>query len=345
MATAEECKRLTELAFGQMAGQAVAMAAGLGLADLIGTDERTGAELAEKTGADPATLTRFLRALAALEVLTEVDVDTFRLTGVGELLRADRPDSLLGFVQAINDQILVAAWRELGGALRTGRKTFDTVFDGSFYEYLAANPEKSARFNAGMDRFTVDTARALVAGFDLSRFGTVLDIGGGNGALLSAVLAAQPALKGILFDTEAGMAESAAALTATGVTDRCARVTGDFLAAVPAGADLHLAKSVLHNWRDDDAVTILRNSRRALPSHGRLLIIESVLPDVVDGSAQPSTYLLDLAMLVNVDGLERTRADFERLCARAGFGIAGIHRLPALSPAPYEFSFLECVCE
>lgn len=337
MASIADRKKLVDLVFGHMAGQVVATTANLGLADLIGDEERTGAELAGRVGADPGALTRLLRALASLEVVTESKPDHFRLTDVGQALRTDQPDSVHAFVRMFCDPAMLAAWRELDTAVRTGETTFDRVFGLSFFDHLKANPELSGLFNASMRQGTRLTAQQLPAAYDFARFGTVADIGGGDGTLLASVLAAHEGVRGILFDTAEGLAQADGVLSAADVADRCATVPGDFFASAPEGADLYLLKSVIHDWDDDRCATILDHIRRAIPTDGRLLIVEPVLPEVVDGGLPPTIYLSDLNMLVNVGGRERTRADFESLCARAGFTVIGVTPLPP----PSAFSLIE----
>ncbi len=319
---------LIQLVFGQMASQVMSTAARLGLADLIGDAERTDAELAEATGADADSLARLLRALAALGLLIEIHRGCFRLTGVGELLRTDRADSMHDLIRMFSDSAVLTAWQELDSAVRTGRTAFDEVFGTDFYTYLAANPELSTRFNAAMRQGTQLTAALLPAHYQFSSFHTVADIGGGDGTLIAAVLRAHPGLRGILFDSAVGLAQADGTLTAAGVAGRCVTQAGDFFAAVPDGADLYLLKSVVHGWDDQRAGIILRHCRDVIPEHGRLLIIEPVLPDVVDGSIPPTMYLSDLNMLVNAGGRERTRLEFEELCQRSGFALVGIRPLP-----------------
>lgn len=327
-AAAADRGRLVQLVFGLMAAEVVGTAARLGLADLIGDAERTDADLAVASGTNAGALARLLRALAALELLVETQPGRFRLTGAGGLLRTDRPDSLHDFVRMFSDPAMLAAWRELDGAVRTGRTAFDEVFGTDFFAYLAASPELSERFNAAMRQGTLLTAQQLSTHYDFARFHTVADIGGGDGTLIAEVLREHPELRGILFDTAEGLAQADRTLAAAGTSNRCRTEIGDFFTAVPEGADLYLMKSVVHDWDDERAGAILGHCRQVIPDHGRLLIIEPVLPDVVNGSIPATMYLSDLNMLVNVGGRERTRADFEQLCRRSGFAVTGITRLP-----------------
>ncbi|MGH3995637.1 MAG: methyltransferase, partial [Pseudonocardiaceae bacterium] len=166
-------------------------------------------------------------------------------------------------------------------------------------------------------------------------------IGGGDGTLLAAILRENPRLRGILFDTAAGSAESSVRLGDAGVAQRCRVEVGDFFARVPAGAQLYLLKSVVHDWDDDRAATILGHCRSVIPDEGRLLLIEPVPPETVDPEGGPGPYLTDLNMLVNVGGRERTRTDFEALLTRSGFTLTRIRSLPS----PQVFQLIEAAPE
>jgi hypothetical protein len=328
---------LTGLVFGTLAGQVLSTVANLELADRFGDTERTGAELAELTGTDPGALTRLLRAAAALGLLTESKPGSFQLTEAGALLRTDRPDTVNALVRMFSDPAMQAGWRMLDTSVRTGEVTFDQAFGTDFFSYLGANPEMSALFNASMRQGSRATAKVLPSAYDFSRFGTVADIGGGDGTILAPILASRPEMRGILYDTAEGLAQAKETLGAAGVLDRCELRVGDFFASAPEGADLYLIKSVLHDWDDKRCATILRHCRSVLPADGRLLIIEPVLPETVDGSLPLTMYLSDLNMLVNLGGRERTQADFEDLCTTSGLTVTAVTPMPP----PGAFSVIE----
>jgi hypothetical protein len=337
MNPAESRGRVVSLVFGAMAAQVLSTVAQLGIADRFGDGERSGSELATDLDADASATTRLLRAMAALELVKEIEPGRFRLTEAGALLRSDRPDSMRSFVQMFSDPAMLDAWRQLDHAVRTGETTFDRVYGTGFFEYLAQRPELSEQFNAAMRQGTALTAQQLPEAYDFSRFQTVADIGGGDGTLLAAVLAAHPHLQGILFDTAEGLAQAGDTFQAAGLTDRAQTAVGDFFSSAPDGIDLYMVKSVLHDWDDDRCRTILSHVRRVIPAHGRLVIIEPVLPPTVDGALPPQMYLSDLNMMVLLGGRERTRADFEKLCANAGFRLTTVTPLPP----PSAFSLLE----
>lgn len=200
--------QLAGLVFGQMAAQVVATAARLDLAALIGDGTRSAGGLAGECGLHEPSMTRLLRAMAALGLLTEDPGGEFSLTGTGQLLRGDRPDSLREFALMFTDPAMVQAWQRLDFSLRSGQTAFDEVFGTDFFAHLAANPDLSAQFNAAMSQGTRATARVLPHAYDFGRFATIVDVGGGDGTLLAAILAEYPELNGILFDSPEGLAQA-----------------------------------------------------------------------------------------------------------------------------------------
>ncbi|MEU5208433.1 methyltransferase [Streptomyces sp. NPDC020742] len=319
---------LVRIAYGPMAAQTLGAAVRLRVVDRIGDGERGARELAAECAADAQAMGRLLRALAGLGLLAERAPGVFAVTPAGALLGEDHPESLHSFIRMFTDPAMLRAWERLDDSVRTGTPSFDAVFGTDFFGHLAQHPQLSADFNAAMSQGTRDTAALVPAAYDFGRRTVVADIGGGDGTLLAAILRAHPELRGILFDSAEGLAQAPARLAQERVEDRCSLVTGDFFATAPEGADLYLLKSVIHDWDDERCARILRHCRRVIPDHGRLLIVEPVLPPLVDPAADSLAYLTDLNMLVNVGGRERTREDFERLCRSAGFAVTTVTRLP-----------------
>ncbi|MFF8835684.1 methyltransferase [Streptomyces sp. NPDC015130] len=330
---------IVRLAFGSMAAQTLRAAVRLKVVELVGDVPRRAADVASEAGAEPQPMTRLLRALAGLGLLREHAPDHFSVTAAGALLDPGHPDSLTSFVGMFTEPAIVRAWEHLDDSVRTGEVAFDSVFGTDFFSHLAQRPELSAKFNAAMSQAVSDTAAALPYAFDFGRFTAVTDVGGGDGTLLAGVLAAHPGLTGAVLDTAEGLAEAPKTMARHGLERRCSLIAGDFFRSVPGGSDLYLVKSVLHDWTDDQVVTILGHCREVLPPGGRVLIVEPVLPEVVDPSANADvtdggvTYLSDLNMLVNVGGRERTRKDFEEVCHRAGLSLRSV--VPLAGAAPY----------
>ncbi len=213
--------RLNWIIFGAMAAEVLYTGAKMGIADHLGEEARDCNEIAQAVGAVPEALTRLLRAMAAIGLLAEPEPGRFALTEDGALLRSDRPDSMCTFVTLFGDPAMLAGWRELEHAARTGDTTFDRVFGTEFFDYLSVRPELSAAFNAAMQAGTMLTALQLPTAYNFTRFHTVADIGGGDGTLLASVLRAHDRLSGILFDTAAGLARAETTLSAAGVEGRC----------------------------------------------------------------------------------------------------------------------------
>jgi len=314
--------RLFELIWpGAMAAQAVSVAARLRLADLLGDTPMTVEDLAARADVHPRSLRRLLRALASLGVFREHDDGRFQHTAVSATLRTDRPDSTHAWAVFLGAPFLWTAWGDMLESVRTGVTAFDRVHGAPFYQYVAANPADAAIYDNAMNAGATAVANELIAVFDFSGFDLVVDVGGGQGALLHGILAANPRVRGILFDFPAVVA-GARALRESAVAQRCSIVAGDAFEAVPEGGAAYVLKSVIHSLDDDAAVRILDNCRVAMRPDGSLLLVEIVLPPRHE--PDPRKALMDLMMLTLVPGRERTRAEFETLLARAGFRLARI---------------------
>ncbi|MEV3873176.1 methyltransferase [Streptomyces sp. NPDC049906] len=317
--------------FGTLATQAVGAAARLELADLIGDTEADTADLATACGLPAHQLNRLLRTLASLGLCAEPRPGVFRLTAAGALLRRDDPASLLAFAELLTHEVFQRNWLNVEKSLRSGRASFDEEYGKPVYDYMSERPELAALFHAAMSRrhLPAEMASAISAAYDLGRFETIVDVGGGDGTLLAAWLHRHPHLTGTVFETEAGAARARETIAAAALEGRCRAVAGDFFVEVPKGADLYVIKNVVLNWDDERAWTILRRVRDAMPEHGRLLIAEPVLPDTADvdtlnHAAMENPYLTDLHMLVTIGGRERTRAEYTALCARAGLRVTEV---------------------
>ncbi|MFC8131192.1 methyltransferase [Streptomyces sp. NPDC057302] len=323
---------VARLVFGSLAAQTVRAAVRLRVMELIGDEERSATEVAAAAGARPQPMTRLLRALASLGLLREHTAGSFSLTPAGATLDPGRPDSLTSLVRMFTEPTMLRAWEHLDDSVRTGDVAFDTIFGKDFFSHLKDTPDLSAEFNKAMSQASRATAAVLPHAFDFGGRASVTDVGGGDGTLLSAVLREHPTVTGVLYDTEEGLAQAPKTLENQGLTSRCSLVAGDFFRSVPEGSDVYLIKSIVHDWPDEQAVTILTHCREVLPPAGRVLIVEPVLPEVVDTETAGLTYLTDLNMMVNVGGRERTRSDFEDLCRRAGLSLTSVTPLVGADP-------------
>jgi SAM-dependent methyltransferase len=318
------------LVFGGMATHVVELAVRLRLPDAIGDGERDAAGVAAEYGFQEGPMLRLLRGLAALDVLAETGPGRFAVTPVGALLRSDQPGSMYPLARMLTDPTMASAWQNLEFSLRTGGPAFDEAFGIDFFGYLASQPELSEMYNSAMSQGTRGVARVLADAYDFGRFQAVVDVGGGNGTTLAEILAVHPGPRGVVYDSPSGVAAAEQTLHAAGLTSaRCRVETGDFFTEVPRDGDLYLLKSVIHGWDDERAAVILRNCARDAAEHGRILLVEHLLPDTVPAGQSPTTYLSDLNLLVNGQGQERTGDDFAGLCAKAGLRIAEIGPLPS----------------
>ncbi len=308
---------LLDMVQGYVLAPIIHLAARLSLADHLADGPKTSAELATATRTHAPSLHRLLRALTCFGVVTQTGPDRFELAPRGTPLRSDVPDSIRSLVLLYCSERAWRSWGELEYGIRTGNVPSEYVWGMPTFEYFAKHPDMLATFNAAMAEHTRSVAPEIIAGYDFSRFGTLVDIGGGNGTLLAAILNAVPGLRGVLFDLPIGVERAAVTLTDAGVADRCRVVTGDFFNSIPEGADAYLLKSVIHDWDDHEAVEILRNCRAAMADEGVVLVVERILPEEVS-PADIGAVMSDLNMLVATGGRERTAAEFRALYATAG---------------------------
>lgn len=311
---------LLQMMTGYWISKAIYVAAKLGVADHLAGGPRSAEDLAVATQSHAPALYRVLRALASIGVFTEVEPGRFALTPMAELLRSGTPDSMRALAIMYAEE-QYRAWGDALYSVRTGQPAFEHAFGMPYFNFFATHPEASQVFNEAMVGWTTQLTDAVVAAVDFSSFGTVVDVGGGHGALLAAILKSSPAARGTLFDLPHVVESAEPFLTAAGVADRCARVGGDFFATIPAGADAYALAQILHDWDDERSLAILRQVRQAIPEHGKLLIVELVLPE---GNEPFLGKWLDLHMLVLLGGQERTVAQYAMLLRAAGFELTGV---------------------
>ncbi len=317
---------------GYWVSQAVGVVAMLGVADQLTDSPRHSDELARLVEADPQPLYRVLRLLASVGIFTEVAPRTFALTPLGETLRSDALDSVRNYAITETAPGHWLPWGRLLGSVRTGRPMASEALGMELFDWYAQNPEEAGFFNAAMGNLSALAASELVRVYDFSAARTVVDVGGAHGVLLSAVLRANPAVRGILFDLPHVIATAANAMAAQGLSQRCELLSGDFFKAVPEGGDLHLLKQIVHDWDDERATVLLQNCRGALPAAGKLLLVEMVVP--ADNRPSPAQ-AMDINMLVLLGGRERTEAEYQHLLHTAGF------RLDQVIPTESPFSVIE----
>jgi len=326
---------LMRLVNGYQVSQAIAVAAELGLADLLADGPRTADELAASAGAHPGALYRLLRALAAVGVFREASGRSFALTPMAECLRAAAADSVGPWARLVARPYLRRAWDGLEHSIRTGRNAFSHVHGTDVWSYRRAHDAEGAVFDGAMAGISRRVAVAVAAAYDFGGLARIVDVGGGDGTLLARIMVVHGDARGVLFDRPAVVARAAAVLAAAGVADRCDVVGGDFFAALPQGADAYILKAILHDWPDAPAVAILRRCREAMRPGARLLVIERLVGPPNEGAEAKFS---DLNMLVVPGGRERTGAEFATLLADAGFAACRViptgTRMSVIEAAP-----------
>lgn len=330
----EEAKRnpqpfIRDLLWGFAKSQAVYVAAKLAVFDFLADGPKTSDELTDLVGAHEPSLRRLLRALTSVHLLIE-DNGRFAATPLGDQLRSDHPESWRPFALSIGWSVNWRPWGELEKSILTGKPAFDQVHGIPFFEYFGQHPDDGAVFNAAMTSLSSVDLRAILAAYDFAEFGIVVDVGGGNGALLRGILERYPQVQGVLCDLPSVVA-NAYQIRNTAVESRCKLVSVDMFQSIPAGGDVYILKQILHDWNDDEVIQILRNCRQAISAHGKLLHIGEVLKP----SNEPDFgKWLDLNMLIQLTGRERTKTEFRELYAVAGFKLTRV--IPTEGPTIVE---------
>jgi hypothetical protein len=301
---------------GYVTTQIAGALAELGVAEALTAEPASAEALADALGLPPATLHRLLRAAATAGLVDEPAPGRFRATARSELLRPGVVGSLHHFARNVTGEAHWSVWGRLADAVRTGGAQAQPALGMSMWDHYRAHPDEEREFAAAMSERTATQTAAIVATAGLVDARRIVDVGGSQGALLGAFLAARPSATGVLFDRVDVVAGLAPDLGDPGLAGRVEIVGGDFFVEVPPGGDAYLLKLVLHDWPDPDAVRILRAVRAAIDPAGVLAVVELVVPP--DGARSPA-HLLDLSMLVGFGGRERTREEFRALLAESGF--------------------------
>jgi hypothetical protein len=301
--------------------QALAVVAKLRVADLLVAGPKTPAEIGAATGTQAPALHRVLRALAGAGVFTEDESGRFGLTSLADPLRSDAASSIRSYAVMTGERWVWQSFGALEHSLRTGTPAFDQVFGAPLFDYYAAHPEAARVSAEGLKSVGRGQDAAVAAAYDFGPAGTVVDVGGGQGGLLAAILAANPQARGVLFDLPHVAAMARQSLEAAGLSARCRIEAGDFFREVPALGDVYLLRKVIHDWDDERAMTILRTCRSAMSEGSRLLLLEMIVPA---GNTPSYAKLLDLLMLVYAGGRERTEAEYRDLLMSAALSVSRV---------------------
>jgi hypothetical protein len=306
---------------GYWVSQAIHVAAKLGLADVLQDGPKSSEELARAVGADPRALYRLLRALASVGVFSETEERRFGLTPLAGYLQSGTPGSLRSYAIGLCESWFWRPWGDLLYSVQTGQPAFDHLYGMGSFEYFAQHPEAATVYNEIMTVVMGQLAPAVVTAYDFSPFHRIVDVGGGHGALLIAILQANPALHGVLFDLPHVAQSASQRLETVEISGRCEIANGDFFQGVPAGGEIYILCQILHDWDDSRAVAILKNVHQALPVKGKVLIVEQVLPR--GNNPHPGKWA-DLTMLVRLGGRERTEDEFRSLLGQAGLAFSKV---------------------
>jgi hypothetical protein len=326
--------QLIQMAAGSWIAAIVYAAAKLGLADHLAAGPRSAAELAGATRTHAPTLHRLMRTLAGLGILTERDEQRFVLTQLGEALKTGAPGSARATLIAFCGPAFWHSWEEIIYSLETGKTGFEKAFGMPIFDYFSRHPEEASNFSEAMVGFHGAEPPAVAAAYDFSGVQTIVDVGGATGNMLAAILSRHAGPRGVLFDRPHVVGDAPALLEAHGVQDRVTIEPGDFFERVPPGGDVYVLSHIIHDWNEEQCLTILGHCRKVIKPNGRLLIVETVLPT---GDTPHQGKVQDMVMLVLPGGQERTEDEYAALLSKAGF------RLNRVVPTESVVSVVEAV--
>lgn len=306
---------MLELITAAWLSQTIGVAARLGVADLLKIGPRSSADLAKQLNVNAAALGRLLRALAAYGIFRETGEGRWELTSLAQTLRSDVEYSMNGFARFVGDRAHWQHWGELLNSVETGEVSVPKLRGKGFFDYLEDNRELAGAFNDAMTSVSDMARDPLIAAYDFSGHRCIVDVAGGHGRLLAAILQQAPQAQGILFDLPSVVSGAPALLKQMEVAERVRVVGGSFFEQVPEGGDCYLLKHIIHDWEESKALTILRKVREAMGPDARLLMIELVVPGI---NVPHFSKLLDMEMLLSVGGRERTSEEYRELLAQAG---------------------------
>lgn len=323
---------MLEMILNAWVAQGITVAAQLGVADALAGGPLRADELARRVNADADATDRLMRALVSEGIFRRTRDGRYALNPLGDALRSDAPVSVAGMARFVGSPQHREHWSHLGDAVRSGEAVIPRLRGMGAFEYIASEPDLGEIFNDAMTSVSELAIAPVVAAYDFTPFATIADVGGGHGRLLSAILDAAPAARGVLYDLQQVVDGAPELLGKYGTADRVEIVAGSFFDRVPAGADAYVLKNIIHDWPDEQALTILRNIRTAATPGTTLLLIEAVIPD---HNREFLGKWTDLEMLVGIAARERTEAEYRSLYEQAGF------RLTRVVPTASPFSLVE----
>jgi len=324
---AAAAQQLMQLSTGYIASTCLYLAVKLRIPDRLASSARTSADLASELSVNEDALYRVLRTLTSLGVFEEQAPRTFRNNLASSMVRSETAGSMYEMALWMSDPFHFRVYADAMDSVQTGKPAVEKTVGMPVFEYFSKHPEESEVFNNAMTMFSGMVIPAVLEVYDFSGIGTLVDVAGGHGRVLTSVLEKYSAIHGVLFDLEHVLAGARPLIESRGLADRCRTVAGDFFKAVPQGGDAYIMKHIIHDWDDERATTILKNIRAAMNRGGRLILVESV---VTAGSQPDFAKLIDLEMLLLPGGRERTEQEFRDLLTDAGFTLTRI--VPTKSP-------------
>jgi hypothetical protein len=325
MASQVSVLKLFDLVQSHRVTAVIYVAVRLGIAELLRGGPQTLGELAKATGAHERSLGRLLTALSTIGVCVRTGEGSYALTEVGAGLDGEAAQSFKGWA-IFEAEMLSKRWSGMLESVMTGKTAAELQGAADSFELMGRTPENVDKFNAAMTELTRLVTPAILRAYDFSGISHLMDIGGGSGELLGAIAQQNPKLRGTVFDLPRCAAAAGTRLRQIGVSGRVEFVAGDFFKSVPAVADAITLKSIIHDWNDARSITILRNCRQALPSHGRLLLVERLMPEMPNASDEDKAHAMsDLNMMCGPGGCERTQGQYRELFEKSGFDLAAVY--------------------
>lgn len=314
---------LMQMLTGFWVSQSICAAAKLGIADQLKEGARPVSELAKALNAHEENLYRLMRALASLGIFRETENRVFELTPLAELLRSDAPNSMRPMALMLGAENYTA-WGQVARAVQFGESPFESAYGMPVYEYFGTHPESAENFNQAMTALVTNDNAAILESYDFDRFSSIVDVGGGHGTLLTAILKRYTKPSAVLFDLSQVAESAALAFKEAGLSQRCDVQSGDFFGAVPSGGDAYILSRVLHGFSDEHSGMILKNIHAVIPSSGKLLLMEFILEPGNDPSTA-RTKLMDVNMMVFAPGgRDRTLEEYTQLLRNAGFELSNV---------------------
>jgi len=318
---------LLQMILGKWVSSAISAAAHFGIADHLESGPKSPKELAALTGTQERPLYRLLRANASVGVFTELEDGRFGQTPLSEPLRTNAKPCVRHMAMMLTDDWHIRCWEQLPWCVETGKPASYKLNGMPMFDWMGQHPEKTGNFNQAMTDVSQGDSAAIVQSYDFSRFEHIVDVAGGHGALLAAILDQVPKLRGTLVEMPHVIEGAKKAGILDRFVNRCTLEAGSIFESVPAGADAYIMKFIIHDWYDPECVKILSQCRKGIRPGGRLLVVDQVVP----ARNEPGVAkFMDLEMLVLPGGMERTEKEFHELFMASGFRLERIIPTPAL---------------